>query len=108
MRILIILVLALTIASCHREHVKPACNTPATIIDLSSNGCEGLGFKLSDGSLLTPVHSFCGFGDDPIAKFEMTAGQEVIISYDIVSGSPCGNIRAAAIKCIALADPDEK
>jgi hypothetical protein len=108
MRILFILVLAITVASCHRDHVKPACNTPATIIDLNASGCEGLGFKLSDGSLLMPVHSFCGFGDDPLAKFEMIAGQAVIISYDVVQGSSCGNITSAAITCITLADPDEK
>jgi hypothetical protein len=69
-----------------------------------------LGFKLSDGTLLTPIpmHNSCGTGHDPLANFTLTAGQEVIIGYETASGSPCRTTSAARVTCITLAEPGEK
>jgi hypothetical protein len=108
MKPIVILVLVILVTSCHREHFKPACGTSATVVDLSSNGCAQIGFKLSDGMLLTPAHSFCGTGHDPLSNFELVPGQEVMIGYEIIKGSPCASITAAKITCITLTEPDEK
>jgi hypothetical protein len=111
MKALFILVLVVIVCSCHcREHIKPDCGTAATVVDLASSGCTGLGFKLSDGTLILPMSSFCGTGKahNPADNFQMVAGQQVMIGYESVGSAPCGALSSARITCITLVESGEK
>jgi hypothetical protein len=110
MKLYTVFFFVLVCVSCHHDQIKPLCGTPATVTDLSASGCPGLGFKLSDGKLLLAQQSFCGVGHkpDPLSNFELIAGQEVVIGYEIIGGPPCAGVSAVRVTCITVADAGEK
>lgn len=83
--------LTLTLASCGDDD-GIACETRATVKDLTGlDGC-GFIFELEDGTRLEPqLPAGCGFGsmamaspDDALFNFEWRDGKVVMIDYELV------------------------
>lgn len=84
--------LTVTLASCGDDDGSIACETKATVKDLTGlDGC-GFVFELEDGTRLQPeLPPGCGFGsmamaapDDALFNFEWRDGKVVTINYELV------------------------
>lgn len=113
MKPLLSLLLVIVFATaCTESSVEPeACNTPATVRDLT--GLDGCGwvFELEDGTKLIPhwQWGFCGtpplpegMAEDPLFQFEYVDGKTVFIDYTILTdmSTACMAGPVAKISCI--------
>ncbi len=83
-----------------------ACQTEATVVDMTGlDGC-GLMFELADGTRLEPEHRTYvqapSIEDDPLFHFNLKAGQRVKISWEeSLALSACMAGRIVFITCIS-------
>ena len=103
---------AILFACHHHRDIEPGCDTAAMVADLSKKGGCGFGFRLADGSLLTPEQhtSGCGHKHNPLLNFQLVDSMKVKIGYEIENhhSSPCGVGTVVEITCIEQVANSEK